>query len=174
MSRNYSAIGSQVCALLASVVLSSCACCGKPTPVTGTESARVIVHSGGAGGSMQELKDFHQKLKENLGKPTLLEAEVGCIECTDLEDGINLPDRTITYVIEQKYAKKMQCFANAWQSTLQKNKNVGLTLMVDALPTTGAACNTLPTPCNSRPACSGSPAGPCDRNLKTNYCDVCN
>lgn len=170
---NPSNIHSFIAASIAALLLSSCACCGKPSvPSSDNSTARAVVTSGGPSGNMDELKFFDKALKDNLKVATVEEQEISCLECPDLYSGITLPKRQLTYVLLNKNAKQMQCFADAWQTTYQQKKNLGLTMIFDHLPTPSQACNLLPQPCF---AVSGRCAqfGFCDRVPSTYTCQKC-
>ena len=159
-----------------STLILSLTCYGQTAdPIKSELTARAIITTGPTASSMDELKYFDTQLKQNLAVREHEEVEIGCLECLDLYDGVNLPNRQLTYVFLRKNEAQILSFGKAYKATNEKFTSDGqLLLSFDLLPVPQAICSQLPQPCFPRSACTGKPSAGCDRNLSTSTCDVCN
>lgn len=112
--------------------------------------------SGGPQDGLQRLKMFNDTLMAHLGVTDLALADIGCVECADLDSGP--PEESLTYFIpERTYV--VLAFAMSWRDVQASKPHDLFTLQFSSIGPPQPVCPAI-TGCKARAACP-----------QTDYCD---
>lgn len=156
--------------LMSLVILSMTGCASRcfknPVPTDLTKYYRAVVHAGDSDEGQERLKKYNSRLKILAGVSDLEVNWIGCIHCTDVENGTKWKELIYIFYREHQRSQLLLggAYAEVYVDTMTQSWLDEFTIKVDSEPLDATACPAsppAPSGCTNVPSCITTAS--CDR-----------